>query len=373
MWDLGTGETLRTFEGHTAGVSVTPVTAILADGQRAISISYDKLLLWDLHTGNTLRTLKGHTDRVNAVAVFADGRRCVSGSDDQTLRLWDLETAETLHTFEGHTSEGHTRLATAVAVLSDERRALSGSWDSTLRLWDLRTGETLRNFEGHKNRVTAVAVFAAERRALSGSADHTLRLWDLTTGEHRHTLEGHMAPVTAIAVLADDTSCPLWLRRRNYSGCGISANGQPLRTLEGHTGSVTLWQRWPTAAVRSQAPRTTRCGCGILRPAGPYVSLKGHTGRVVAVAVLADGRCGLSGSWDNTLRLWDFETGETLRTFAGHDRIGSPPWRSLLAGAGPFPAPLIVLCGYGISRLANASPSTLPMRQSTMSPPPGMI
>jgi WD40 repeat protein len=51
--------------------------------------------VWDLETGETLRTLEGHSGGVNAAAVV-DGRRAVSASYDGTLRVWDLETGETL-------------------------------------------------------------------------------------------------------------------------------------------------------------------------------------------------------------------------------------------------------------------------------------
>ena len=39
--------------------------------------------------------LKEHTDLVRAVAITADGRRAISGSDDETVRVWDLEGRQT--------------------------------------------------------------------------------------------------------------------------------------------------------------------------------------------------------------------------------------------------------------------------------------
>jgi hypothetical protein len=46
--------------------------------------------------------------------------------------------------------------------------------------------------------------------------------------------------------------------------------------------------------------------------------LEGHTNRVYAVAVAPDGRRAVSGSADQTLRLWDLESGQTIRTLEGH-------------------------------------------------------
>ena len=49
-------------------------------------------------------------------------------------------------------------------------------------------------------------------------------------------------------------------------------------------------------------------------------SLHGH-GQCVASAVLSsDGQYALSGSWDKTMRLWDLNTGSTIRTFKGHTK-----------------------------------------------------
>ena len=43
---------------------------------------------------------------------------------------------------------------------------------------------------------------------------------------------------------------------------------------------------------------------------------------VQAVALTADGRRAVSASSDQTLKVWDVETGEALRTLQGH----STPW-----------------------------------------------
>ncbi len=85
-----------------ASVSAVAVTP---DGRHVVSGSEDNTLrVWDLASGETVRTLSGHTDAVMAVAVTPDGRQAVSGSGDKTLRVWDLASGETVRTLSGHTA-----------------------------------------------------------------------------------------------------------------------------------------------------------------------------------------------------------------------------------------------------------------------------
>jgi WD40 repeat protein len=44
----------------------------------------------------------------------------------------------------------------------------------------------------------------------------------------------------------------------------------------------------------------------------------GHSGRVFSIAFSPDGKQVISGSWDKTLKLWDVTTGREIRTFTGH-------------------------------------------------------
>ena len=71
--------------------------------------------MWDVATGELLRTLQGHTGPVNAVALTPDGNTAVSSSDDNTLRVWDVATGElvAVHSLEA--------IGLSVAVALDNR------------------------------------------------------------------------------------------------------------------------------------------------------------------------------------------------------------------------------------------------------------
>ena len=123
-------------EGHhdrVCSVSLTP------DGRYAVSASNDKTLrVWDLESGQCLRTLEGHTEGVVSVSLTPDGQYAVSGSEDNTLRVWDMKTGRCLHIMEGHEDD-----VNSIAITPESRYAVSGSSDKDLRMWDLVTGQYL--------------------------------------------------------------------------------------------------------------------------------------------------------------------------------------------------------------------------------------
>merc|ERR1719310_906725 len=47
-------------------------------------------------------------------------------------------------------------------------------------------------------------------------------------------------------------------------------------------------------------------------------SFNGHSEPVSSIVISSDGQFALSASWDKTMRLWDLNTGTTVRTFQGH-------------------------------------------------------
>jgi WD40 repeat protein/serine/threonine protein kinase len=91
-----------------------------------------------------------------------------------------------------------------------------------------------------------------------------------------------------------------------------------VRSFEGHTGSITSVAFSPdsTQILSGSQDNTLRLwDMAAGRCLHPF---EGHTSWVFSVAFSPDGSLVLSGSWDNGLRLWDTVTGRCLRIFGGH-------------------------------------------------------
>jgi WD40 repeat protein len=191
--------------------------AVFADGRKVVSGSWDKTVkIWDAESGEELLTI-GHIDRVFAVAVFADGKRVVSASGELdappvrcVVKIWDAESGAELCTM-----SGHSELVRAVAVFADGKRVVSGSNDRTVKIWDAESGAELCTMSGHSDWVDKVAVSADGRKVMSGSSDKTVKIWDAESGAELCTMTGHVANggsmwdygcgMNAVAVFADST------------------------------------------------------------------------------------------------------------------------------------------------------------------------
>lgn len=317
-FDLKNSGLLRTLKGHRNRVNGV---AIRADGKRGVSASWDGTLrYWNLENGELIREMRGHQNAIMSVALSADGKRALTASSDRTMRLWDLESGKELRSFAGH---GNTVWE---AVFSPNgKQALSGCRDGIARLWDLESGKLLKELPVHKNSwVWTIAFTPDGKQAVTGSGnalenkgpeEASLRLWDLATGKEIRRFEGHTRDVRRVVISPDgkqllsgsfDGTMRLWDLR----------TGKEIRRFDGPGHFVEAVGFTPDGkrAICSYGPRVLeavyeedpRCSLRLwdLASGKELKQFKGHTAPVLSLAISSDGRFLVSGSADNTMRLW---------------------------------------------------------------------
>jgi WD40 repeat protein len=182
LWDVTSGQELRTLAGHTTGWVKT--VAFSPDGRTLASASGDNTIwLWEVASGRELRILTAHTGQVLSVAFSPDGATLASGSSDHTIKLWELPGGT-----QSRTLTGHTDFVLSVAFSPDGRTLASGGWSvwspywgwdyAAIKLWDVASGRELRTL--HENDVYSVAFSPDGRTLASSSQSDTIRLWDVS-------------------------------------------------------------------------------------------------------------------------------------------------------------------------------------------------
>ncbi|EIN05916.1 WD40 repeat-like protein, partial [Punctularia strigosozonata HHB-11173 SS5] len=290
MWDAESGQAVgKPFEGHTGEVYSV---AFSSDGRHIISASADNTIrMWDTSDGKAIgEPFRGHTDKVNSVAFSprADDPRAVSGSDDRTIRLWDTSTGQML----GEPMKGHTDGVYSVGFSPDGTRLVSGSKDHTIRTWDAQSQEVVAGpLSGHDDSVDCVAFSPDSKRVVMGSRDGTIRVWDAESGQTIvGPLVGHTSGVTSAS----------------FSPDGKYITGKALgESLRGHHVGVTSLSLSPIDGKRlvsGSMDETLRIwDVETRKPVGE--PLQGHTDEVNSVAYSSDGSRIVSGSDDVAVRL----------------------------------------------------------------------
>ncbi|HOS65526.1 MAG TPA: FlgD immunoglobulin-like domain containing protein [Candidatus Latescibacteria bacterium] len=287
VWNLVTGQLIRTVGGHFYGVWAV---AINPQGTIGISATANGTMkTWDTATGATLDSIPAggtnHRGAVWSLAVTPDGLSFVSGSSDQTIKVWELGTGALLRTLPVGSDAGHTDQVYGIALTQDGNTILSASYDRTVKAWNLWDGALLQTLSSpagrHTGSVDAVYLSPDGNTLISGSADSTIKMWNLADGALLRTLPvgsdvGHVGTVWAFEMTSNDSTL--------ISG--------------GDDGTIKFWNAADGALTRTL-------------PVGSDV---GHEGWVYSLALSPDGQTLASGSGDLTIKLWQVSDGALLKT-----------------------------------------------------------
>ena len=376
IWNVRDQKITHLLKGHTGhifGVTFSP------DVTMAVTGSDDGTLkLWNTKSGTLISTLKGHTDVVRSVAFTPNGKYLLSGSDDKTIRMWDGRTGRFIKVL-----ALQNRTIESLSISPDGTKVLTGHGleygERSNNVFSIPTGKKITSFKKHTNVISATDISPDGRTAATGGGnDNEIFLWDLITGKVRQKMVGKGKTIWSVGFFKDgrsiawgekwklesvfkfgplERSFQIKSNSRTYElsmGPKLESDSDFIRGIE----SVGPWSiRTKTGKVHEtleilnngrmvhEITRGSTDGYdhrsltltpdeqtiisggsnGYLSSYNPQTGKKihefiGHTGSVWGVAASPDNRFLVSGSADQTVKLWEIASGKLLLTvFQGTD------------------------------------------------------
>ncbi len=271
-------------------------TALSPAGRYAAASRANQLDLYDLVRGQyvgrltdpNLRDVKlndkplyprgaADQDFIHALAFHPSGNLLASAGY-RTVKLWTRAENSQRQKF------ALSEAATAAALSTDGKLLAVGLPDNSIQVYQTADGAAAVKLTGHTAAVTGLQFSADGTQVFSASKDKTVRLWTVADGKQAAEL-GTPAEILSLALATDGK-----------------------RIFTGHAdNSLVGWN------VPFDLPKPAE-GDTPAEPVKPVMEFKGHSGPVMSLTVVPTLPQLVSGSGDSTLRVWDLNNGNQVRT-----------------------------------------------------------
>lgn len=134
IWDLNTGETLKTIENQ--GAIRVQHFAISPNGLLIAGAGYDGIKIWKIDTGKQVQTVDKfknvqfhtHLDYVRSVVFSADSNMLLTSGSDGSIKVWNVQTGKNVYTFP-------EKLLFTSVTLSLDGETIVGHCGNRVRVW----------------------------------------------------------------------------------------------------------------------------------------------------------------------------------------------------------------------------------------------
>lgn len=279
-----------------------PVNAIVytPDANRLAIANSGNVSLYDGKTSEKLAELIGHTAPVLTLTFSANSEILASGGEDKKGRMWNVRTGELMHILGGETTAHKGALNTLAFSGNGEMFYSAGIEDGvpTIRYWNPLDGGCYRS-----SWQTSEMIKSTTTMAFSRYGEFFAKAVEMTM-----SIKARKFAVLFSETDTDNDFAPddiLTKHREKITALTISPSGEYLATGSSDW-TIEVWK------VKRRDPMAP------VSLGDPVWTLKGHAGTVTLVAFSPTGKILASGSADQRVRFWDLTTGEHLHTFSNH-------------------------------------------------------
>jgi len=270
----------------------------------ALASSSDQIArVLNLDSGEVLRELAKRPAAITGLAISPSQTLLAIAQENGEGAIINLSSGETALNFGGHQGA-----ITDIRFHNDNQQFFTAGIDSSVRNWKIPAPPV--QAVGHEKAIGPLVSSTSGQWHVTASEDQTVRVWQ-ASGQAVRTLGKHSAVPTALAVRGDD----------GQIASADAAGEIRLWNAANGTAEMTLWAPVVTTAMaydRSDATLLTADAQGWVRrwqvPTVPPVVASGHSQPVRSVVTTPDGMLMVSGSEDQSVRVWNAENGQAVRT-----------------------------------------------------------
>ncbi|MFP6762110.1 MAG: c-type cytochrome domain-containing protein, partial [Planctomycetaceae bacterium] len=349
LWDRESGAASLVLEGHSAAITAL---SFLPDNLRLASASADgSVRFWNLTDG----TAAGFVQTPSAVSdltLLPGGRQMATAHADNFARYWDVPIGSVAPLTEV------SEKTTVIAVSPDRQFLATANAAGLIRVVDVDCGQLLDiSWQAHEGAIAALSFSAEGGLLASAGVDGVARVWTFETGEAAGKLgsglqfgelRGSLGPLTAIALRRDGKELTTGMSDGEVTVWNLEVPARRSLAALPEEPAVavaeTATEEAPGVTPPPLAPNGSAATAAAVSPDGKLLAvsgtvegrpailvrdlatgelktaLTGHFDQINVLTFTADNRRLLSGSADQTARVWDLADAKfpEVISFGGH-------------------------------------------------------
>jgi len=197
----------------------------------------------------------------------------------------------------------------------DRSKLVTASYQE-VKIWDTTSKSCIETLKAHKEWVQTIYISPDFKMMITGGDDPHLKIWDLSTVTLIDSLNTKSITISQVSLTKDKLTAIAAVGKPNYEiQFWDLAQRSKIITLQGHTDIIRGIYLSKNEQKLLSISNDKRLIMWNLRDVCVEDCIVGHSEWIVSMAVSGDERYVLTGSYDKTVKVWDFDSGAHVWTF----------------------------------------------------------